>query len=350
MQPETKQSLLVADEAVNIAPRAPTMADLCARMGTLYTTSRSSFLLPKAGITGPYPEKEEDFHNQCLESVEFDVRIYTVEPHNVEIVIPETYAKKLEEVRKLRTDAEQATACCVDLIAPSHPVDDLQSQLGRHKYRNRLLQEDVVALLDELPDSSYFTRVYLVDWDNPQDVWLRQLYQNDKFVSAASTNKEREVHLYKTENNMFVRTNLFHEWAHKFRDDHFQPDELEAFDDSLELEWRVYVPDYYALKSYGEHFAVLSQELLHVDGKRFMDAARRAPMRSCVWMRVFKRILAALPENRRSIYHQQFLNRCLWVDQNVHIIALELLEKEIKRAGTVRDFLTVKRSAREAAA
>lgn len=329
----------IADDKVNIAPRAPTMADLCARMGDFYVSAKHTFQLPKAGLKAPYPEKEADFLAQCLETVEVDVRIYNIDTHKVQIVVPEAYAKKLDQVRKLRTDAEQSPVCYVGHVPVTSAVDDAQSQLSKHEYRNRMVQEDVVALLDELPDASYFTKVYLLDWVNPQDLWLRQLYKSDTFVSAASTNKQCEVHFYKTENNQFVRTNMFHEWSHQFRDDHFEPDELDAFDDSLEMEWRVYVPDNYALKSYGEHFAVLSQELLHVDGKRFMEAARNAPMRTCVWMQAFKRMLNALPADRRSIYHEQFVARYHWVEQNVQSIALDLLQKEIKRATNVRDFL-----------
>ncbi len=309
-------------DTVNIEPAGENGPADSSRL-TGFTCARRRFLRPRADVAAPYPVEDQEFVSKVLQAVEFDVREYTVDRHATRIVVCADYARQLDDLRALKTRANHA--------------EDARATLRQHPLRNRVLPEELVRYLDELPNSSLFTELVLLDWANPRDLKLRQRYQSDTFVSAAGTMNNGVVEFYCTENNQFLRINLFHEWTHCLEEAY--PAVATAFDAALELEWREWVPDTYALRSYQEHWAVIGQELMHLDGQRFIAAVEQAPIRSAVWLQALKRTLAAVPEGRQSIYHLKWLQRVA-VCERISKEANQKLAANANRIQSLQTFLS----------
>ena len=86
---------------------------------------------------------------------EEDVRIYSIEGHDVKFVLKEQYAQIQDELRQLRLDQEDPSR--------SKLANKL---LAEHPYAQRALPEDFFSALDALPDSRYFSRFLLAAESN----------------------------------------------------------------------------------------------------------------------------------------------------------------------------------------
>jgi len=312
--------LAARQHLLTIAVRAkPPAGDLARRLNP-WTPARHTFEVLREDVTLPIPQAFTDFEKQFLQNLEMDVRVYTGQGHSTPIVVPEQYARQLDEVRALRLATERG-----DGTGTIHPL------------ANRVLPEDLLPYLDELPDSSFFSKIFLLDWANPRDVWLKVMYQNDAFVSAASVLPSGTADLYRAENSEFLRVNLFHEWTHLLKNRSEAAGQ--AFDSAVDMEWRIYVPSTYALRSYGEHWAVVGENLIQPDGAKFMEVADRAPVRTMVLMRALKAALAQVPVASRSVYHENFVARILWCEINVKPKADQMISQSIQRATQVREHL-----------
>jgi hypothetical protein len=232
-------------------------------------------------VPGPFSDYA-DFKRRALCSAETAVRIYEIDGHATRVVVPEAYATSLDQVRSLRLRAAQSCLDHEDKLCDSISVDEARATLSQHPLRSRVLPEELAVYLDEVPDSRYFRRLFLLDQENPEDRWTRQEYSSPFFVSAMATEPNGDVLLFRTERNEFLRTNIFHEWTHGLQKQASAA--YQAFTEAVELGWRQYVPRPYALRSYAEHWAVVGEELLHVDAQRFLEVANKAPIRTVIWM------------------------------------------------------------------
>src|SRR4029453_9685764 len=80
----------------------------------------------------------------------------------------------------------------------------------------------------------------------------------------------------------------------------------------------------------GENWAVnMGEELLHLDGDRFFIMARRAPLRAAVWGRALQERMDAIPPEKRSPYHAQFLERLKYLDNAIVPKAREILVQKL---------------------
>jgi len=271
-----------------VAAADPCLSELTTRLGN---GEHATETLPApSGEAGPFASYE-DFTARGLKNIDRPVRIYSGHGLPTKIIVPEDYAQHLDEVRKLRLRGSESGVCQEPADdGESVSVEDARCRLAQHELRNRLLPEELLPLLDELPDCSYFGTLFLLAETNPEDIWVQQDY-NSSFVSAMATLPDGRTMLFRSEHNEFLRLNLFHEWSHRLQ--HHCQEESAAFSDALELEWRQYVPNTYALRSYGEHWAVIGEELTHRSAHRFLTLAEKAPLRTVVWLVALAKALAA---------------------------------------------------------
>jgi hypothetical protein len=100
------------------------------------------------GEVGPFKDYK-DFVARGILKVERKVRVYKVSGHNCEIIVPEDY--NLDEVRKLRQSREDLTRA----NAPQDQLDAINHLVAAQPFGDRILPEDLVSHLDEVPDSRY---------------------------------------------------------------------------------------------------------------------------------------------------------------------------------------------------
>ncbi len=269
----------------------PSLVDLGKRLSGY----RSTTLQMSEAVAADAPFADyADFKARALRTIERPVREYDIVNHDVKLVVPESYAVELDAVRRLRLRAAESCLEHDDRLSDPLSAEDARAMLSQHPLRQRILPEELVVHLDELPDARYLSRIVLSPEDNPEDRWTKLEYRADWFVSAMATEPNGDVLLFKTERNEFVRVNLFHEWTHRLQK---QADEsYQVFLDAIELGWRKYVPRSYALRSYGEHWAVVGEELLHVDARRFLEVASNSPIRTVIMMLALEQSLQSNPK------------------------------------------------------
>jgi hypothetical protein len=232
---------------------------------------------------GPFVD-EADFYDRALDRVACPVRRFTVSGH------PDTIL----------------TIAQPDLAAYE---DTRWKRFGLGKEADRTddpLPEDVIALLDTVPDSRLIPEVSLWLADNPVDDWPRQVSNfSSTWRSHAATVSSGEIAFYRTHHEELVFAGL-HEWCHLL--EKRRPKYFAMFNKARCCDG-VYLPDRYALVSPSEHWAVFGQNLIGEDGDFFEKVVRGGPLRSLVFMLALEDVLKNVPINRRSRCHDLYLRR-----------------------------------------
>ena len=276
---------------------------------------------PAPGVDGPFADYN-DFLKRGVIDIEQEVRVYKVVGHAAEIIVPVSY--NLDEVRSLRQEVEDLTASGAEQAL----IDAVRQKLAIHHYGDRIIPEDIVTHLDELPDSRYLGTVYLLDQSNSHDLWNRLNYDRN-FVSSASVKPNGDIMFYRGKKDIFLRDNVFHEWAHRLEQKFKELSDRWA--DTLELE-NGEVPRTYAFRAYDEHFAVFAEEILALDCGRFLKVAGYAPLRVPVWLAGLKKALTECMESRPSCYHILYSERVRYGVEVLKPLALKYLDGARERA------------------
>jgi hypothetical protein len=283
---------------------------------TTFSRGTRKLRRPKPDCVAPFPEEEQDYIDQCLQSCETDVRIYTVPSHpGTKIVVPEEYAAALDELRRLRVDAEK--------------FDDARARWSEHPLRHRARPEDLVAHLDELPDSSFIAEIVLLDWDNAFDPWLQQIRDNNNVTLAAAI-PGGIIELYRAEMNGFIGITLNHEWCHLLQSKFTAL--IAEFRNMVNGEWWEWSADPSAKQSMGEQFAYTGQQLMHRDASIFISTALAAPLRSFAIFKSIELCLSAVPAERRSRFHDKWAARAKFVREHIRPVAMEKSQRLTKTA------------------
>jgi hypothetical protein len=275
----------------------------------------------RSSFQGPF-RNFDDFYNRGLVKVPTDARVYRVSGHeNIEILMAERYAARLDD-----TTANKP------------------SPAGAQDYSTRLTPADLPPLLDAMPNSSYFTRIFMSDTRNPEDAWVSQGGYNSDFVSAMSMT-DGQLNMYKTDRSDYLRRDVLHEWSHELRYQFWDDNLTYRFRNAIDLESKEWSPSDYAGRNNGEQWAVLGERMIGNDGKDFVEATENAPIRTLIWMRALKNCLDTVPENNRSVDHDLYVARQKYVDENVLPIAVDKLNNFVKtgteeQAGWASDVLT----------
>lgn len=239
---------------------------------------------------GPWTS-DADFAERGTRKVQMDMRHYGVEGHDVQIRMPEYYAKELD--------------------AGTNP-----------NLANRLRPSDIPALMDALPNSRYIQKVLLADTPNVQDDYISQTYK--KGFKSAMGIASKDLQTYQQERTSWLRRDFQHEWSHQLRYEYWDDPIAFRFKNAVDHDGN-WVPKEYARRNNGEQWAVLGERMLGGSGRDFVEAAQNAPLRSVVYMSALQKSLAEVPVGERSPYHEHFARRAQWVMDNVRPVALERL-------------------------
>lgn len=296
------------------------------------------------------------------------VRVYEVKGHSTKIIVEEQFAQELDLIRLQRMSSDKfrekaSEPCAYDdlpkeqrqLVQASiengtgevarnilganadHSIEIVKARLIflRPAEPNRMLPEEFIPILDELPNPGLIKQLTLVKERNHEDAWLRQTYDRE-FVSVATASTLGEVKFYNpTRSN--VREYMLHEWSHlvKFG----QKDTSRLFDLAMlvdkeemnithpprgedgkhppgELEKGMYFASRYSRRNEDENFAVhMGEYFLNPDADEFMVLARSAPVRATVFGRALNHELNT--SGRQTPFAEQLRQRIKYVEENI---------------------------------
>ncbi len=305
--------------SVYSAPEGPNsrFSDLSKRILS-WQASKETFRYLNPANTGPWMKESTtaDGQTQMLDdyetfkasliTIEEDVRIYSIDGHGIKLVLKESYALVQDEIRRLR------------LMLEDPPRSQEASQLlAANPYAIRALPEDFLPFIDELPDSSYFTRFLLLDDQNVEDFWVRQVKKNynSGFISSAAVEGNGDLLFFKREIEEYLRTDLFHEWNHRLASQFTDVEWM--FQKAVLLEGKSedwYVPSAYALTDFAEHWAVYGERMIASPTQLFEEVWRKSPLRAVIWMRAFRKMLNSRP-TRSSTIQAELMQRCKEVEE-----------------------------------
>lgn len=319
---------------------------------------------PLAALRSSRPAENVEFRDLshytsvALETQNTPVRVYGIDGLPTKIVVPETYAQKLDAVRQLRLNAEQSgTTGARDQMMQTYKA---RADLRADAYGDRMLPEELIPYIEALPNRSLVKQVLLVDYKNPYDPWFAQRYQQKDFESSASANGDRTITLYQKKRDnpgteWVTREDVGHEWAHlqKFADKHGS----NSFNVAAELESEgrggYFYNDYSHTKPksdapHDENWAVhLGQNFLHPDADHFVAVAKEMPIRSAVMGRSLAKALKDVPFEQRSPHHYELEDRVEYVEKYIvpeakdrlldHLAAKDPFE-QAKAVRLLRDF------------
>lgn len=275
-------------------------AALGARL-TGFTRRTETYYLSNPDRTGPWKDYAE--FRACLIKEEREVRVYDVAGHTIKFVIDEEFARDIDYIRNLRLQLEDP-AC----------RDEAARKLDEHPLGKRALPEDFLQYIDRLADSSYFKDFWLLNYANPEDAWQAQVYKTD-FKSSAAADANGDIISFARDIDEFLCSDIIHEWCHHLEAHHEV--EKKAFRTAILLEQRVngwYVPSSYALRTFGEHWAVYGEKsMLVTDATVFENVYLRSAPRAVAFMRAFKKTVLAAGQN--SSINAELLARCELVER-----------------------------------
>lgn len=325
----------------------------------------------------PKAFKDDADFKQWTEAHVEQARIYRIEGTEVKIVVPETYAKKLDRIRELRAWAEADAPSFDGKSAAEQKVlktaildgdmELVRAAFGEKadniariiKARNevdtvltnqRALPEDFVGAVKELPDPSLIKEIILLDEPSHRDVYKRAKADelgNTSYSAGADADRNGIITFYEAYNSRkkgdttggTINGYLAHEWSHLVK---FKLKEHSAlFNETAEIEKDWYVREY-ARRQYPDHpelqhhenFAVhLGDELMAADADRFFITAHNAPIRTTMLAKAL--LEAMIPRTKETVVHPaDFLERIDQIPANIphrdaHVARLKYIAEEI---------------------
>jgi hypothetical protein len=270
-------------------------------------------LVERNSNRGPFSDYD-DYQKRALSAIPTDLISYGVRGHEQAQIVLTTdyYAKLLPELPGSATEKAQKVAESKTRVGPA----------------------DIPPLLDSMPDSRYFKRIFILDAGNPEDDWVSQSYKFEGFISTMAM-IEGELSLYQAESNEDLRRDILHEWSHALRYEYWHDSLMKSFNDAVNLELPEWSPSIYATRCNGEQWAVLGERMLGNSAESFLEACDKAPLRSALWMHALRKCLAQVPESMMSVDHDKYVQRQEYVDKHIVPRAVEKL-KAIKIAGATK--------------
>lgn len=337
----------------------PRIADIQHRL-TSYAVQSESHYEPTEGSEGPWKDFAE-FKAQALKPVDQDFRVYKLNDGvNTEIALPESYAKKLDEVRALRLKAEQPSA--LDDLPSGHslsvqqmvknndaklfrhyfddetakqilPIVWARIKLSEHEFGNRALPEDILSLLDEQPAKEKIQRINMYPGKSPYNKWFEQVHNEEGFeASATASESEGGISLYAAKksdqsNSQFrdtIRATFAHERAHLY-----EPTD-KNYQDAALLDKDGYYVSKYSKKNVDERWAEdTAKGFLVPDVDQFLIFAEQAPVRAVVMAREIERQIESSAPKDHGKYNDDIMLRCKFVEHQVMPLARQQLAEQL---------------------
>ena len=289
-------------------------------------------------------ENEEAFHKWTEEHTE-PTRVYKISGTRTTIVVPESYAKKLDQIRQLRLWAEIDAPSFDNLPLKERQVLQKHIQEGKmdlveavfgEKAPNiarivkarleltsnpelrRALPEDFVQDIKALPDPSLVKQLILLDEPFYMNAYRQSKVDPDGVTpgpAAASARNDGVITFYEQINTRdkgattggTLSEFLAHEWSHLVK--YNFPEHSALFNQAAEIETGFYVREY-AKRQYPDHpdlqhhenWAVhMGEELMATDADRFFITAHNAPIRTTFMAKAWLESL--LPRTTEVVTH-----------------------------------------------
>ncbi len=202
---------------------------------------------------------------------------------------------------------------------------------------------DLPQLLDAMPDSSYFKRIFILKTSNPEDEWVTQTDYStavpsgtptkDKGFISAMSMTDGELSMYKTERTDHLRRDVLHEWSHALRYKFWNDALMTCFNQAVNLELPEWNPSIYATRNNGEQWAVFGEKMLGNSGEDFLETCDKAPLRSALWMSALHKCLLQVSPDTVCTSIDSYVQRQRYVDEFIVPKAVAKLRLD-KVAGT----------------
>jgi hypothetical protein len=321
------------------------------------------------------------FWDPFVESSKVPMRIYAVAGHSTKIVVPEEYARQLEEVRTLRKAAQNPSSydtltwdqkvqafasmkngdasALREFMSPPELTKYIQvyqakMALRSHPLGDRALPEDLVPILDALPNRRLLKEVNLLDRRNMSDVFKSMVYEAPGFQAAATVGRDAIVDLYQANHGTALYNTVFHEWSHvakwqspvfsKMFDlasvvdhvdsnlDHKATANVRQNDPTHE-EIRgegMYYPDLHSTRSQDENFAVgLGEETMGPDPNNLFTYIGRAPVRGMTLAVALENHLNASRGRNESSMADNMMDRAHYASEAARPYAIGTLQTKM---------------------
>ncbi len=253
---------------------------------------------------------------------------------DVEVVVPESYARELDRVYQLRITRDKGMkpgATPAEVLAAGQAALGLKGEplhFSAHP-------ADLVAL-GQLPDRGLVKRIEIHPTANAEDHWHSATYKPN-FVSAATASSDGTLAYYKPRLTSNLSQITHHEWGHFLKSK--APKESSMFDFAAALEQKAHgdrsKPGYstseYANRNIDENWAEHSADITQAEPAGYFQMAQDAPLRTAVLGRAMDRSLKSVSAQNRSDHHDLLVDRVVQIKQHVEPKALELMEHYLKK-------------------
>lgn len=392
---KTKQRVEDALEPVGLDRLEPPpgrirFTELNGRLGR-GTTATEQFLYKPEGVKGPYESKQKFF--DFLKFRTEKVVAYDVEGHNARILVKDSpsgkVTRQMEALRQLRLTADTEvpydkldfgqrsriasewgkTSDHMGLLKEYMPAGDAESSLPvvaarlkllSHPNRNLALPEDMITVLDELPNANFVKDIVISDEPYIGDLWNRQFYGNS-FETAATAGSDGRITYYRPRveivdgvDRSVIQEFGKHEWTHLSGGKNPGHENLARLANMVDKDVPVgetavsengakdFYPstrgggtDKFYIRSYartepGEDFAVhMGEEFLSSDVDSFYNLAENAPVRTAVYAKNLSWALGQPYAGSRNTLGSMYNNRVEYVQRNVLPEAVKILENRL---------------------
>lgn len=327
----------------------------------------------KQGVELPASFKDLSEFLKWTETTKEPARVYRVEGTQTQIIVPEAYAKKLDQVRVLRhwaeIDAPSFDSLPMDQrrVLQKHVTEgrrDLIDHVFGEKADNiariidarvklysipanrRALPEDFIQAIQALPDPRLVKELVLLDEPYYRDVY-KEKGEGNSMPAAANANEDGRIVFFEADNTLEkgstsksrIHEFLTHEWAHLVK---FKFKEMSSlFNEAAEIETGFYAREY-AKRQYPDHsnlkhhenFAVhLGENLMMPDADNFFITAHGAPIRTTLMARGWLESMMGVKQ-KMTINPTDFIERINEIPQDVpnrgmHVARLKYIAEEI---------------------
>ncbi|MBU6455499.1 MAG: hypothetical protein KGS72_27250 [Cyanobacteria bacterium REEB67] len=324
----------------------------------------------------------EHFWKPFTESLTVPMRIYKVEGHTARIVVPESYAVALDEVRGLRAANEKPTAydrltladrAAVAAIMKSGDASGLSRYMNAsevteyikvyqaglkllaHPLQARALPEDMIPILDALPNRNLVKEVLLLDSRSVGDLFSAVRFKAPGFQAAATVEENGTVRFFQANHGTRLYNTTFHEWAHLAK--WASPPFSKLFDLSSVVDSRgmnidhqatadarrdnpaqepvtklgQYYPDLHSTRNQDENWAVgLGEEMLGTDPTSLFSYVNQAPVRAMTLASALEAQVAAAGKESASTLVRNLKERAEHASDVVRPYALGSIQERLR--------------------
>lgn len=261
-------------------------------------------------------------------NVEMDVAVRVYEHAGKSVTVLESYAKELDQLRLLRKS-----------VAENRPFGELSADLARealekHPLRNRVLPEEVMLALDDLPEPLLLEKIVMRGDDDP--------YSFDRYdpegLGAGENGRVsgRGMELFKMNRDNLAEI-LPHEWAHAL--DNTQEHDGLMFRVAAKFDGDEFVTGKRARTDDREDFAVhMGEAMLAKDETKFLEFVEKSPMRAVALAMALKESITRGGDNN-SEFRKDLLRRIEFVEREAGPkVAAKLEGTATEIAAILREF------------